>query len=388
MAKQVIDFTTSGTGERANTAWVKTQSNFDELYASLSVLGEVVNVQDVAGYSAGAIHTALQTALNANPVVVVPAGSYTLGAKVTIPSNTTLWIMQGATITAANALNAIMFENSDTASGNNGCQIILDGVINGNRTNQTDSITPRGINFTRANRSRIVGTGRILACMDTAIAMISCNASQVRGIRIEGHGGTYSNGMLFFTCNDCVLSDLVITGCQGTNAGSGYGLYSAGDLNAGPTPTHRRNRIERCHVTGSRNDNLVMFDQDWSIIEDCNFDGSTADKGCHASNARHSVIRRCSFSFNLLDGFLDGIAGGIGAGPLLFEDCEFSNNGGSGLYINGSLREVSHCKMYSNNGRGFTPNPASIYQLVLSALIGIEFNGRILLLNPNAPSSS
>jgi hypothetical protein len=325
--------------------------------------GGAVNVTDVSGFDATALHVALQSALNDNALVIVPPGNYTIGVKVTIPNNTTLWIMPGATITAANAFNGVMFENSDTVNGNFGCRIFVDGVIDGNRANQSDSNTHRAIRFLRANQSIIAGSGRIVEVMGTAVELNTSSFSRIDGLRIYGHNGVFSNGISFQICTDCILSNLLIRDCVASNSGSGYGIYSAGGLNLA-TPTHRRNRIERCHAIGCSNDNLVLFDQDGTYVADCRFDLSTADKGCHASNLRDARIVRTSFSGNFLGGMLHGVTGGVVPGPVLFEDCEFSRNGAEGIYINSSSTEVSRCKIHRNTGRGlrtFFANPVGLH---------------------------
>jgi len=120
-------------GGDANFTWDKTNNNL--------TVSKINNVRVVDGVLFATSGAGIQAAIDDLPAgggtVFIPAGTYTVSAPITVPSNVTLEGEGYATyIVAATALNDNVIENDDAVGGNT--QIILKNLrVDGNKANQT-----------------------------------------------------------------------------------------------------------------------------------------------------------------------------------------------------------------------------------------------------------
>ena len=142
----------------------------------------------------------IQAAINAltsgrvNIETIKLMGSFTIAAKITIPSYTCLDLTE-ARITLANAANCDMFENSDIALGNTQIQFI-GGILDGNYTNQTFASTTisRGIHFVNISDFYIDTT--IISTYHHGLHLNGCHTGVVNLIakNIGWSGLAFTNG--------------------------------------------------------------------------------------------------------------------------------------------------------------------------------------------------
>lgn len=104
-------------------------------------------------------YATIQAAINALPVagglVIIPAGTYT-EYNISVPSNISIRIDKGATISPPNGVDAdlAVFVNADPINGNSNIHIYGDGIIDGNEYNQAAG-RQFGISFTKVTDSSV-----------------------------------------------------------------------------------------------------------------------------------------------------------------------------------------------------------------------------------------
>lgn len=83
----------------------------------------------------------IQSALDSgNPTCVLTEGNYLISDTLTIPSNVTFVIDNGATLKLADGVDKKMITNSDLVGGNTNINVLGLGTLDGNNTNQTQGV--------------------------------------------------------------------------------------------------------------------------------------------------------------------------------------------------------------------------------------------------------
>jgi hypothetical protein len=104
-------------------------------------LREMVSVKDFGAVGDGVVDdtAAIQAALAAHNTVVVPSGSVCITSGNTLASNKTLIVDGTLKLKANSPAGTKMLVNSDQVGGNTNIRILGDGVLDGNKANQTGS---------------------------------------------------------------------------------------------------------------------------------------------------------------------------------------------------------------------------------------------------------
>lgn len=319
-------------------------SNFAELYA---VAGAVADITQEATYDASAAHTAIQAALDSasNSVVIVPPGSYTIGATINMVSNKKLIIQKGATITLGDSIGGNMIAATSVTN----FHVQIDGMLTGNGANQ--SVSSSGIWIDGCESFSVCGRGQIQDFRNNAFQTVSCKYGVFSGVTCVGRSSGITSGVGVARSQYMRLSNLVVRDNTGAGA-AGYGIYINGTANTLPSDSYGH-VIENCVVTNNDDDNFVLFDSRDCIVRECVFSASVSDKGAHIQNARMCIFEDCTFKDNDLAGIALGPAGSIDDAGCIFRRCKFNYNGDDGVEVNGKNNRFIDCEAIGNAGRGF-----------------------------------
>lgn len=352
--KQSINIGTSandGTGDPLRTAFDKCNDNFSELYA---LSGAIADITQEATFNASAAHTAIQAALDSasNSVVIVPPGSYTIGATINMVSNKKLIIQKGATITLGASVNGNMI----SAITIDNFVIQHDGVLSGNGDNQgTPGSGINGIYVDTCNNFAILGTGCVEDAVYNQVLLTSCVNFIVDGLTMTGRSTGLTNGLgIGGATRDGVLSNLKSYDHTGTGAESGgYGLYIAGAADVFPSAL-RNLKIINCSTHNTDDDGLVLFDCENVLVAGCSFVESQNDKGAHIDNCSACYFVDCDFSRNDASGASISVSGASANNilPSTFERCRFNGNGESGVLLDRKNITFLNCDFIGNTQRG------------------------------------
>ena len=204
-------FTQDGTGAVISTVDAK--------------LNEFVSVLDFGADPTGAADSAvaIQAAIDSvatGAYVTFPEGDYKITAKITIPSNTTLYSSQRAVIKPTTALvDSAFFENSDTSGGN--VNIVIDGLHIDATAITTATVDSAAMNF------KIVVDLDIRNCIFENLPVSAVTYADVDNFNISNNRitttGTASltvaapvetgGGLIASDVTDGVISGNVITDC-------------------------------------------------------------------------------------------------------------------------------------------------------------------------------
>jgi len=132
MSQKTITVGTVETRASIDANFGNSQDNFSELYANVTAREYIIVADNNSD-----ITTAIQAAIDLYSVVaILKPGTYVISDTITIQSNRKLILANGVVLKLANGTSKVMFENSDTVSGNVNIEL-CGGKYDGNNANQT-----------------------------------------------------------------------------------------------------------------------------------------------------------------------------------------------------------------------------------------------------------
>lgn len=321
----------------------------------VDVTKTAVSVKSLASFDAASAHTAIQSAINGADEVYIPAGDYTIGAAITVPSKRRIIVARGAVLTLGNAVNDSIFENDDVAGGNNAIILEIHGTLQGNSANQgAPGSGVDGIRLDNCNFCEIIGKASITDFRYNAITLRNCDNCLIENVEAWACNSGFEviTDSNYITVRDCITRDNVGTG--------GYGLFIGGTANGDSSTGHR---IFNHRSYGNDDDQIVLFDVNNCLVEGGVFENSLSDKGCHFQNLRASLIRGAVFRGNALSGIAINAAGTGNCHGTVLDGLTVEENGVEGIYNSGTHTTVQNCLIYRNGEtgiRGFFSTPSYI----------------------------
>jgi parallel beta-helix repeat protein len=342
----------------------------------------------------------IQTLLNQSGTIVFPKPPtrYSISSALSIPSNTRIILMEGATIKLADSADTHIFQNSDTTDGNSNIYISGPGKIDGNTANQSSNGTAiyfqgvdnfridgveivdtqgKGIDIgsinatTTLSREGIICNNKINNCTSNSIALVGgSDTDNVNNIGVYNNiiGDGSQTGIILNYALECVVEGNIID--NESNNGINVGVNSYRNLVNG-------NSCRNCGADGidlaGNTDNVVTsnvcYNNDLGINFSTNGDGGTIDGNMCISNTRYGI------NGNLADGLvvannicgLNGLEGILlnGCNDCIVEGNRCESNGYHGISISSGAGASKHIIVANNICKNNGTDAANTYDGII-----------------------
>jgi len=309
--------------------------------------------------------------------VVLFAGTYTIGATISVPNNTTLaGSGAGTVITIPNSVNASFTAVTNTTTGGNGTGVVIQDLkLDGNKAGQSvGSYGMFGITFNGMGSSTLQG-GKILNVWVNNWYGNGAFLWTYSGIYIStGQHNTISNAMV----QGNSTNGIAITGTYNTVtgsdfAGNNYGIHLnannntiTGNSSSGNTAIGiylegaNQNTISGNVATGNTNQNIYLFTSSSNTVSGNQALGSGASDGIGlASTSTYNII-----SSNIIQA---NSSGGVSIASTSTNNTitgnKIHNNGGNsnkGIYFSNSNSNVITNNTISDLTTPTSNNPINI----------------------------
>jgi parallel beta-helix repeat protein len=297
---------TNGPASRSADQTITGFWNFSRASASYFESAKINGAIVVDGDTYSRDSTGIQSAINALPStggeVLIPAGSYSVTATISVPSNVTIRGQGSATkLTNANSATWAVISNSDRVNGNKNIKLI-DLYLDGNEGNAAGAFST--VNFLNVSSSSLDSLYVTGARRTGTYPTVSSNGE---GIRIRGGGGNRISGGVVFKNNYDGIKiwdsdyNTVVGVTMIDNGRAGIQMSSGADNNSvlGNTVYHSTGTA---HASSPVTAGLYQHTGDYNTYANNTVYGTTQGWGC-TTGADYNVVTGNTFRTRFLSGY-------------------------------------------------------------------------------------